>query len=101
MNNYTFTDDKTKKHYKRITKANARRAFIAGKDIIVCPSNLRPFGFWNPQIEWNINRESFQNELPFYESPEKLFNYTVNQFEFYNCINTETGKYTNFYIAID
>lgn len=102
MINYTFTDETTKKHYKRITKANARRAFIAGKDIVVCPSNLRPFGFWNPQIEWNINRESFQNELKATgTTPENLFNYTVNQFEYYNCTDTETGKYASFYIAID
>lgn len=102
MINYTFTDEKTKQDYKRITKPMARRAFCDGKTVVVCASNLRPFGFYQFQFEWNINRESFQNELKATDTtPENLFNYAVNQFEYYNCTNKETGKHASFYIAID
>lgn len=101
MINYTFTDEKTKQDYKRITKPMARRAFCDGKTVIVCPSNLRPFSMWHCETDFNINSETMQNELQFRETPEKLFNYCVNQFEFYNCINNETGKHASFYIAID
>lgn len=101
MINYTFRDEKTKQDYKRITKPIARRAFCDGKTVIVCPSNLRPFSMWHCETDFNINSETMQNELHFRETPENLFNYTVNQFEYYNCINTETGKHASFYIAID
>lgn len=101
MINYTFTDEKTKQDYKRITKPIARRAFCDGKTVIVCPSNLRPFSMWHCETDFNINSETMQNELQFRETPENLFNYTINQFEYYNCTNTETGKHASFYIAID
>lgn len=102
MINYTFKDEKTKQNYKRVTKPIARRAFCDGKTVIVCPSNLRPFSMWHCETDFNINRESFQNELKATDkTPENLFNYAVNQFEYYNCINMETGKHASFYIAID
>lgn len=75
--------------YKRITKAAARKLYEAGKNIVLCPCNLRPFSFWHPEIE--TNKE---------QSVEASFYKLVNEFEFYNCTNSETGKYTNFYTAI-
>ena len=81
MINYTFRDETTKQNYKRVTKPIARRAFCDGKTVIVCPSNLRPFSMWHCETVFNINRESFQNELKNTDTtPENLFNYTVNLF---------------------
>lgn len=102
MNNYNFTENG--KQYKRIDKRQARRAYNAGKTIYFCPCNLRPFGFWQPAIDININDyKKFGYSEPFVFSDgtnEMDFNRRLNQFEFYNCINTETGKYTAFYIQI-
>lgn len=98
MNNRIFTENG--KQYKRIDKRQARRAFCDQKTIFVCASNLNPFGVWHPSIDWNINKETFQDELKTGKTPEKLFDYTVNQFEFYNCINSETGLYSAFYIEV-
>ena len=74
--------------YTRVTKAAARRAFENGETVIFCPCNLRPFDPWHPEtpVEKTAENNDFQ----------KL----VNAFEFYNCINTETGKYTAFYMEV-
>lgn len=104
MNNCIFTDNE-KNHYKRIDKRQARRAYNDGKTVILCPCNLRPFGFWQPEIY--INKNDFKKYgyiEPFIFSDgttEMDFNRRLNQFEFYNCINSETGKYTAFYIQIN
>ena len=89
----TFTDTATETEYKRISKRTARREYNAGKSIVLCPANLRPFGFWRPEI---ITDKATEEEL----NGEPIeFDRIVNSFEWYNCPNTETGKYTAFYIA--
>ena len=57
MNNYTFNDDG--KQYKRIDKRQAKKLYDAGKTIILCACNLRPFGFWRPEIP--INKTTIYN----------------------------------------
>jgi hypothetical protein len=79
--------------YKRINKTTARREYTAGKKIVFCPSNLRPFSFWNPQF---ITDKATEEEI---NGEPQDFDKIVNAFEYYNCTNTETGKYTAFYIA--
>lgn len=97
MNNYIFTNETTKKEYKRINKTAARAAYITGKNIIICACNMRPFGPWHPEIEINYNRrDETEKDTPAPVYFEKL----INMFEFYNCINNETGKYTAFYIEL-
>ena len=104
MNNYIFTDNE-KNHYKRIDKRQARRAYDAGETVILCPCNLRPFGIWAPEID--INKTDYLKmgySEPFIYpdgSSEMDFNRRLMYFEFYNCINTETGKYSAFYIQIN
>ena len=103
MNNYIFTD-KNSNHYKRIDKRQAKRAYDAGKTIILCPCNLRPFGIWAPQID--INKEDYKKagfDKPFIYSDgtsEMDFKRRLNNFEYYNCTNTETGRYSAFYIQV-
>ena len=102
MNNFIFTDNGN--HYKRIDKRQARRAYDAGETVYLCPCNLRPFGFWRPEIDINKTdylKAGFSEPFIFSDgSSEMDFNRRLNQFEFYNCINTETGKYSAFYIQI-
>lgn len=89
MRNYDFTNNG--KHYTRIDKRTARRAFDNGLTVVFCPCNLHPFGFWNCGVEINKSHESFSGYT---------FDNIVNHFEYYNCINAETGKYSAFYAVV-
>ena len=88
MNNYIITDGK--KTYTRISKAAARHAYYENKNLCFCPVNLRPGSPWNPEILCNLENMD-----------GRIFEQTINAFEFYNCANTETGKYTAFYIVTE
>lgn len=77
-------------HYAQVDKRTARAVFRAGLDIIFCPANLRPFSGWNPQVSINAKH-----------CDDYSFEDVLNRFEYYNCINTETGKYTRFYMPVN
>jgi hypothetical protein len=94
MNKYTFTDNDGKTH-ERISKAHARKIFTEGKPVIFCPSNLCPFGFWNPQIE--ITAKKWIEDAS--GDATKAWEAANDSFMFYNCVNTETGKYIAYYTA--
>ena len=97
MNNYIFINDANKKEYKRINKTAARTAYAAGKTVILCACNLRPFGPWHPEVTAvYADRDETEKDTPAID----YFNKLVNYFEVYNCINNETGKYTAFYIEL-
>lgn len=70
--------------FQRISKSAARRAFNAGDPVYLCAVNLRPGGPWHPEICLWRTGENFEK--------------SVAAFEFYNCINGETGKYAAYYI---
>lgn len=91
MKNYTFTNNG--KTYKRVNKTTARAAFVSGATVYFVPCNLRPFGFWAPEV--GLNKEN--NDDPATDD-KSYFNKIVNCFTWYNCTNAETGKYTAFYI---
>ena len=81
----------------RIPKNKARVAYNNGLTVIFCPCNLRPFGFW--PVECDIKKDP--NYKPFYPGDlENTFDFKVNVFERYNCTDSETGKYTAFYIPV-
>lgn len=88
MNNLYFFNDKGVK-FNRINKRTAEKAYNNGKTVIFCPVNVRPFTFWHLEIEISKNSQG-NNGVAFKQ--------VVNNFEFYNC-NSETGKYTAFYMA--
>ena len=96
MNNYEFTD-KSGATYKRINKKQAGREYLAGNTIILCPCNLRPFSPWAPEFPLNRKmREQFIiDEIG---AKNDFYNY-VASYEYYNCTNSQTGKYTAYYIA--
>lgn len=82
MKQYNF------KGLKRVTKTTAKKLYNAGLDVLFIPCNLSPVSPWGLGIWQNINL------LGQYDSFEKLCNY----YEFYNCMDAETGKYIAFYI---
>jgi len=87
MRNIILSDQKGFK-YKRISKAQARRAYNNGLTILWIPVNLRPFTGWAIEMPVNIMDIS-SNFAP--------FDSVLNMFESYNC-NAETGRYTAFYM---
>jgi hypothetical protein len=95
MNNYTFIINN--KEYKRINKTAAKKAYINNKNVVLCPCNLRPGGPWSPEVTVNYNnRDETEQDTP----ANVYFDKVLMYFEYYNCINTETGKYTAFYIEL-
>lgn len=88
MNKYSFTDSNGKT-WERITKKQARAAYNNGLTVLFCPVNMRPFTPWHLEIDVNKNFEGYDGVS---------FENAVNAFEYYNCTNNETGRYTAFYI---
>lgn len=52
---------------------------------------MRPFTPWHLEIDVNKNFEGYKGVS---------FEKAVNAFEIYNCINSETGRYTAFYLLV-
>lgn len=82
-----FTDRGTR--YVRVTKTTARKAYGAGKTVILCPCKLRPGGPWNPEISVKRNAED----------PE-TFDQRVNNFVWYN-LNAESGRYPMYFLCAE
>lgn len=87
MRQYTYTDGG--KTYTRVSKARARAVYNAGLELVLCPVNLRPGAPWHPEIA--VSKERSESES---------FERVLNAFEFYNVRDTETGRYTAFYIPV-
>ena len=96
MKEYTFTENGIA--YKRVNKQTARKAYKNGSDVIVCACKLRPGAPWRP--EYIVNRKNREKFVVDEIGVAKDFESIVNSYEFYNCTNAETGKYSAFYIAI-
>lgn len=85
MNKYTF--EMGGKLYHRISKAQAKKQYLAGNYIIACPVNLRPDSAWQPFTVLDDFTRNFEN--------------VVNSCTYYNCINSETGRYLAYYAKED
>ena len=85
MNNYAF--EMGGKLYLRISKAQAKKQYLAGNYIIACPVNLRPDSAWKPFAVLGGSDRSFEN--------------AANSCTYYNCINSETGRYLAYYAEED
>ncbi len=97
MNKYEFTINE--RTFARVSKAVAKQAFVNGFTIALCPSNLRPGMPWHPEAIINI--EMYGDDIANDKGAENDFNKLLNSFEYCNCVNTETGKYTAFFIETD
>ena len=77
----------TSNKYTRINKTKARRLFYQGKDIYIVPCNVS-CDFSNMWIlPYKIN-----TTIDFH------FDTAINNFEYYNCNDKETGLYPAYYI---
>ena len=77
----------TSNKYTRINKTKARNLFNQGIDIMIVPCNVAP-DYSNMWIQpYMIN-----NQAGF------SFDQLINNFEYYNCNDNETGLYTAYYI---
>ena len=85
--------------FERVNKRTARAVYISGLSVIACPVNLRPGAPWHPESVLNKKRREHLaiDEIEAENDFEKL----LNEYEFYNCINSETGRYTAFYIPVE
>lgn len=81
MRKETYIDNGTV--WQRITRNKAEKAYNEGHKIALCPVNIRT-GFC----------------IPVTNGCGKAFHVIVNEFEAYNCINTETGKYAKFFMEV-
>jgi hypothetical protein len=82
MRKHTFGE------FTRITKAQARVLWGKGETIAICPAELRPGAPWHPEATYTAEQQR-DNDL----------DRVVNSFEYYNCQNSETGKYAAFYLT--
>lgn len=81
MRKETYVDNGTV--WQRITRNKAEKAYNEGHRIALCPENIR--------AEFCI---------PIANSCGRAFHAIVNEFEAYNCINRETGKYAKFFTEV-
>ena len=84
MRKYIFSNEGNT--WERVTKKQARAAYNSGLTILLCPSKMRPFTPWH--LEAYVDNGFCDT-----------FDAVVNGFEYYNC-NSETGRYTAFYVKI-
>lgn len=96
MRKYTFINKGFT--FERITKKQALQAYKNGLTVLLCPVNMHPFSPWG--AAYNLNRKSREQFVIDEIGLEKDFYSYINSFEYYNCPNTETGKYTAFYIPV-
>ena len=93
MNRAQFTEPGTGLIYERISKWSARKCYeTASYPFVVTPCNFAPFGPWDVSARFEPDKESFD---------EVTFDAFVNEFEFYNCNDAETGTYAAFYMRME
>lgn len=90
MRKYNFSVDGF--NFERITKKAARIAYNNGLTVLFCPVNLRPGSFW--RLDMPMNKAQLN-------CAGVTFEKLLNEYEFYNCTNSETGRYTAFYIPVE
>lgn len=91
MKNYIFTNNGF--IFKRVNKATARACYNSGLTVHFCPVNLRPFNRYGFGLDMDMNKNDIGND-------GSTFDNVLMYFEAYNCRDSETGKYTAFYIPV-
>ena len=81
MNRYTVNG------YTRVSKARARKIWNAGGVVYACACNIRPGGPWYCEA---ILRKS--------DNAHPSFDADANAVTWYNCLNSETGRYLAYYV---
>ena len=86
MTNYEFKD-RENNTYVRVTYRYAHKLYYSGHDIVLCPSNLRPFSMFNPQV---IINDMCDKTID--------FDTLVERFKIYNCTDRYTGRNVYYYV---
>lgn len=87
-------------NYERISKATARKIYLNGETIAICARNLDPSNK-NWFVAQHCNRRDRERFVIDEIGMKNDFNNMVNSFEYYNCINNETGRYCAFYRILE
>lgn len=77
---------------QQVQKRTAKKLFESGETIYLQSSNFHPFGVWSTC--YDCNKDNVNNNGETFEN-------IVNNFEYYNCQNNETGKYSTFYKQVN
>ena len=95
MRDLTLTSGGTT--YRQITKKTAKKLYLQGFPVVLCPCNLRPFTPWHAEhvLKKSDRAQFVADEI----GAANDFDNVVNSLEWYNCRNNETGKYMAFYIG--
>ena len=64
-------------------------------DVAICSSKLRPFSMWNPQFEFQVDKNLVRVDRDDHDG--YTLENTVNNYMVYNC-NHETGNYVHYYV---
>lgn len=93
MKNHSFTS--SGKKWERVTKKQARAAYVAGQTVAICPINCPLI---SQKYPYTTNRKTREQFIIDDTGAQNDFNNVVASFEHYNCINAKTGKYAAFYM---
>ena len=74
--------------FERIDKREARKRYNAGETLFLVPCNVDPNNCWG--IGFDAHKDNINSD------PD--FDKTVMYFEWYNCQDSQMGKYTAFYL---
>lgn len=76
---------------KQVQKRTAKKLFESGETIYLQSSNFQPFGVWSRCMDTNKDNINCVGHT---------FETIVSEFEYYNCSDSETGKYASFYAKL-
>lgn len=76
----------------RLHHMQAKKYFLAGRTVALCPCKLRPGKPWHPECWVNLDMDEGRHE------PEQAWVLIKNQFRFYNCTCYETGYNISYWI---
>ena len=79
MKKYSFTSNG--KTWERITKKQARAAYVNGATVAICPVNFKPFTSW--QYPYTTNRKTREQFIIDDTGAQNDFNNVVASFEYY------------------
>lgn len=96
MMHMTFTDDRTGAKWYRVDARRARRAFLEGLTVLLCPCNFYPFGPWRPSYSVWRDDDAHAWELQHY-GPAAVWEMITNEAAALNCSN-EAGRYLSYYL---
>jgi hypothetical protein len=83
--------------FTRVNKVKARNLYNTGKTVYIQSCNFAPRGPWSNAMDMNLPADAARYcTTP--NDPSLAFDTRVSNFEWYNCPDSQTGKYAAFYV---